>query len=830
MTTPARKTGPRAAEAAEAEAAEAESTATEFVGRAAELRRVDALLHASRLVTLVGPGGVGKTRLALRGAERADPWFTDGACLVELSALRDPKLLPRTVAACLGLPGEPAVAPLDAVIAALGDRHLLLILDTCEHLIDACALLAEAVIAGTPSVSVLVTSREPLAVPGESCYTVPPFGPPGTAGLGAGDQAAGDWDARDLGGGPGAADAIELFARRASAGASGFQVTDANRADILRICRQLDGIPLAIELAAAELATLPLTELADRLEYRIEHRLEHRPGSRRGRRLELLTSGSPGADGRHRTLRDAIGWSYDLCAPAEQALWARLSVFAGSFDLAAAEEVCASSDLGRDRIFETILRLVDKSVLLHAGPPGGAAADGGQPMRLRMLGIVREFGAERLAASGAETAIRDRHLSRYRSMARHFREHLVGDGQLARFRQLRAEHGNLRAALEYALGPPDGQYERVRDGAQLAIALNGYWVAAGQMREGTYWLGRALDHLTAPSALRAWALTTRCYIGAIQRETERAIADGRESLRLAASLDDPLLTGRGYVNLCLPLAMSGQLEEAAQAGARARRLLTPLTDRVGLILLEAHLGNVAALAGDSEQAIGCYHRGLDLLGGNGMAHAGEGLLHGSLQVMAGFALFRRPGSETECARTLQLALVAKHELGERSGTAYVLEILGWLAARTGHHRRAAWLLGAADSLWKGLGTRFSGTDSLAGKHARVLADGRAALGPERFDSLFACGAGAPLDDMVAFAIADANEPGIGVAPIPLPAALTDREREIAFLVAGGMRADKIAQALFISGPAVRAHLDRVHAKLGVRAPAQLAEWFRADRA
>jgi predicted ATPase/DNA-binding CsgD family transcriptional regulator len=783
---------------------------TEFVGRVAELCRIEALLRENRLVTLVGPGGVGKTRLALRAAARAAADYPDGSCLVELSALRDPELLPHTVAGRLGLPEQSPGSQLDMVLARLSDRHSLLILDTCEHLIDACALFVEAIISGAPSVTVLVTSREPLAAGGESCYTVPPLGLPGLPGRGSGGHDAGDLD-----NGQGAADAIELFALRAAAAVPGFEVTDANRADVIRLCRQLDGIPLAIELAAVGLATLSPAELADRLERRPDYR------------LALLTSGRRGDNGRHRTLRNAIGWSYDLCTSAERALWARLSVFAGAFDLTAAEEVCASSDLSRDQIFDTILRLIDKSVLLHEEPGGGAVVDDDHPMRLRMLDTVREFGAEQLAASGAETAIRNRLIARYLSMARYFRDHLVEDGQLARFRQLRREHDNIRAALEYTLGAQPAQHERVQDGAELASALYGYWISAGLMLEGAYWLGRTLDRFTEPGTHRAWALTLRCCIRSIQGDTAGAIADGRESLRLAASLDDPLLTGRGYVNLCLPLAMSGQVDEAARVGEQARQLLTPHTDRVGLIMLEIHLGFLSYIVGQPDRVIECYHRGLALLGGSGLGDLGEAWLHGYLHVMAAFAFFQQPGRDGECARTLQRALVAKHELGEITGTAYALEVLGWVAARTGHHRRAAWLLGAADPLWERCGTRLSSTESLEELRKQLMAASRAALGEQPFDTLFASGARAPLEDMVALAITSAEEPGARTPAIPIAGTLTDREREIAFLAASGMRTDKIAESLFISRHAVADHLDRVHAKLGVSSARQLREWFKA---
>jgi predicted ATPase len=266
---------------------------TGFVGRYAELAQLDAMLAAARLVTVTGPGGVGKTRVTLRAAALAAGRFGDGAvCLVELSGLRDPELLPYTVAACLGLPQSDD--QLDAVLDYLHDRKLLLILDTCEHLLDACAMLADAVLQAAPGVTVLATSRQPLDVPGEHPYPVPPLPVPD----------------KDAPGGGRDGDAVELFAQRAAVALPGFAVTEDNRAQVVRLCRRLDGIPLAIELAAVRLRALPLAELADR----VESRFRVLDGDRR--------AGVP----RHQTLRTATEWSHDLCAPAEQVLWARREV------------------------------------------------------------------------------------------------------------------------------------------------------------------------------------------------------------------------------------------------------------------------------------------------------------------------------------------------------------------------------------------------------------------------------------------------------------------------------------------------------------------------
>jgi non-specific serine/threonine protein kinase len=382
---------------------------------------------------VTGPGGVGKSRLALRAAAAAAPGFADGVCLVELSALREPGLLVHTVAGALGLPEQSHGSHLDAVLADLSDRHLLLILDTCEHLIDACAMFAEAVVARAPRVTLLATSREPLDVSGENACPVAPLPVPGQPDE---DTVAGS--------------AVELFLERASTAVPGFTATFDDLPDVIRLCRRLDGMPLAIELAAVRLRALPLEELAGRLD----------------QRLPLLTSGQRG--GRHRTLRDAISWSHDLCTPAEQAMWARLSVFAGPFTMSAAEEVCADGhDAGQ--VMPTVIRLVDKSVIVRIEAAAGA---GGTPTQYRMLDTIREFGAERLDESGDAGGTRRRFVARYLAMASYFRDHFLDNDQLARMGELRREHANVRAALEYAFG--DGEDADQPDGIELATALSVY--------------------------------------------------------------------------------------------------------------------------------------------------------------------------------------------------------------------------------------------------------------------------------------------------------------------------------------------------------------------
>jgi predicted ATPase/DNA-binding CsgD family transcriptional regulator len=784
---------------------------SEFVGRAAELRHIDALLRDTRLVTLTGPGGVGKTRVALRAAAAAAPRYRDGACMVELSALRDPALLPHTIARKLDLSEHSRDSQRAALLAHLSHRHLLLILDTCEHLIDACAELAQEILVHAPSVTVLAASREPLDVDGETTFPVRPLPVTGVDGNGEEPPSFGMTDSARGGepaggaGTPAGGDAVELFARRAAAAVPGFAVTPENLADVITVCRRLDGIPLAIELAAVRLRTLPLPELAARL----------------GHRLPLLTGNDEASDGRHRTLRDAIGWSYDLCTDAERTLWARLSVFAGAFSVAAAQEVCAGAGLDVDDIFQTIIRLVDKSVLVGAEPPA-AGGDDGQTAWYRMLDTIHEFGADMLGASGEQGVIRTRFIGRYLARARYFAEHLTDADQLARFRELRREHHNLRAALQYTLdAEPDAEADkRHREGAELAIALYGYWHMSGLLREGRYWLAKVLDLFPGPSQERGWALACRCYLGAMQGTADEAVAEGTESIDIGNALGDQRLTGRGYAYLTLALAIAARYEEARSAAVRAERTLGALADRTGLAILDAHWAHLSHLAGDPNATLRYARRGLGRLDG-----AREWWASAWMYVISAMALYGQPGMEAETARAATRSLLAKHELGDMVGIAYCLEIHGWLAARAGRAARAAWLLGAADPLWRRAGGRLGGTAVLERVHTEAIAATRAALGDDQFDALFAGGGAAPLDEIAAFAVAEADVPGSQVPGIPQPHTLTDREWETAYLAGAGLSVEQIARQMFLPTPAVEDHLASAFGKLGISAADQLGPWL-----
>jgi predicted ATPase/DNA-binding CsgD family transcriptional regulator len=772
---------------------------TGFVGREAELARLSTLLADARLITVTGPAGVGKSRLALRAAATAAPGFADGACLVELSAVDEPRLLVAAVASALGLPARADGSRLDAVLAHLRDRRLLLILDTCEHLIDACAMLAEAIIARAPRVTLLATSREPLDVSGENACPVAPLPVPSqrearaiAATVIAGAVTAGTVTMGDVTAGT----AVDLFLQRAAAAVPGFTVTPGDLPDVIRLCRRLDGIPLAIELAAVRLRALPLAELASRLD----------------QDLALLTSGQRG--GRHKTLRDAIGWSHSLCTPAERTMWARLSVFAGPFTMSAAEEVCAD---GPDaaQVMPTVIRLVDKSVLVRIDPALDAV---GQPAQYLMLDTIREFGAEQLDRSGAAAGTRNRFVARYLALARHLRDHFLDDDQLARLRALGREHDNVTAAVACALGDDDAPGSP--DGTELACALSAYWRARGLAREGGYWLGRAARRAPPDSAARGLAELERGHFLTMQGDAAGALGAAAATLALAAALGDERLAAGAHLLRTGALAADGRLAAAVAAGAEAKRRLTALGDQLGLINLEIQLAYLALRNEDLEAALGHVERGLRQLG-----DSRERSLHADLYLLAALSLYLA-GRDIESTWAATRALQVKQETGDVRGIAFALEILGWLAARSGSHQRGAWLLGGADPLWEQAGGRLAAMPALERQHADALAGCDGALGGRRAD-LFARGARHPLAAMVDFARSEVADPAEAADPkIHRPGQLTAREREIASLVAAGLSNRQIATRLVISRRTVDAHLEHIFGKLGITSRVMLTIQLR----
>jgi non-specific serine/threonine protein kinase len=828
--------------------------ATSFVGRSAELAGITELLRTARMLTVTGVAGVGKTRTSVYAASQLAGQFPDGVWFADFGAVSDPGLVAGAVAAALGMPDE-GDANRDgsrdhpvrddarrqaALLSRLRDKKLLLILDTCEHLVDACAAFADTVLRSAAGVTLLATSRQPLDTPGEHAFPLFPL--------------------------PAEASAAELFAQRAAAVLPGFEVTAHNRADVVRLCRRLDGIPLAIELAAVRLRALPLTELASQLESGIR----------------TLTVSRRGTTPRHQTLRAAVDWSYQLCTAAEQALWQRLSVFDGTFDVAAAERVCAGGPLPGEQVLHALVGLVDKSVLLR---------EGAATPRYWLPAALREFGADQLAEAGEQEHFLRRLAVQSLALAREFDEQfcngsadgaepaLAGTGGRAGFgretdddlaavfRRLHGDYTNVRAALGYALGPqelPDAVpghpstvpgyastvpghsstslADRWRLGADLAVRLSCYWQVSGQLDEGRRWLDRVVARFPEPAPERGRALGARGQLAAFQGDLDAALADIRESVRLAEASGpggEPAVA-RGYLRLNLVLILTGRHQEALAAGETARQRLTGCAHWAGLLGLEAQLALLHQLTGNVDEALACCERGLARLREAAPAEpVREAWVGGYLRLIGGLALFRRPGSERECGSALRTALTAWHRLGDVMGTAYAVEALGWLAAQREQFERAAWLLGAADQLWSRTGRRLSGIALMEECRQQAARATRRSLGERRYAAAYAHGGALSLDAVVRDAVDETGEPAAWragylvsqdeAAPGSAGGAglLTRREQEIAELVASGLSNREIAARLFISKRTVDAHVDHIFSKLEISSRVQLTVLLQA---
>jgi non-specific serine/threonine protein kinase len=741
---------------------------TRFIGRCKDLEQVRDALGRYRLVTLRGVGGVGKTRLALQVAAAARRSFEDGVWLVELSALRNTELLARTVAAALGVPDQGAGDPLDLLADYLADRHLLLILDTCEHLVDGCALLSEVLLRAAPRLRILATSREPLDVMGEQALLVSPLQTP-----------ADDTDTDT--------DAVRLFLDRAEAMVPGFTLNPANERAVARLCVRLDGIPLALELAAVRLRTMSMDQVVARVDDRFRF---------------LGTARS--SENRHQTLRAAIDWSHELCTEQEQRLWARLSVFPGDFDLEAAESIC-------DADVDVLGRLVDKSIVL-------CEQDG---YRYRLLDTLREYGAEQLEES---EGLGRRHAGYYLQLAGQARG--FGPDQARWLARLQQETHNLRVAMDWFYSTAGEQ----DNGLRLTVLLRPYWLIRGQFTEGRRWhaLALALDRRTVDGA---WA----CYGAAVLAIQQGDFAAASPLLDRAAQLNEQGLTEQGLTEQGLTERGLADEHLAAQVLIGRGMALFHSGDLAGGIAwfeqalaalktvgyaepfaLSAfpRLAIACFLSGELDRAISLCEEALRLAG-----ELGDGWNQGSALWARGATRWASGQTELGIADALA-SLQVKEELGDLHSITQSIDLLAVCLATKGEFVRAAELSGAGDALWDMLGT-----PAQAGPHyaeaRRVGADlCRAGLGEEQFEAAYRRGKGMSVAKSVALARGETG------APEPAAAnPLTKRELEIAGLVAQGLGNREIAERLVLSKRTIDAHLEHIFAKLGFSSRVHLAAWF-----
>ncbi len=774
---------------------------TSFVGREREALEVKRLLTMTRLLTLTGAGGSGKTRLALRVAKDLAGTYPEGAWLVELAPLSGPELVPQTVAQALDVREQPGRPLVETLKDALRARKMLLVVDNCEHLIEAVVRLVDALLLSCPGLRVLATSREALNAAGEVSWVVPSLSVP--------DSRQQVSTAEELEG----YESVRLFVERARQRDPSFTLTLRNGTAVARICRQLDGIPLAIELAAARMGVLAVEQIAERLEDSLK-----------------LLSGGRTVEPRQQTLRATLDWSHKLLSEAERALFRRLSVFAGGWSLEAVEEVCLGEGIEEDDVLDLLSELVEKSLVVAEASPGEEA------LRYRMLEPVRQYAQERLQESGKAERVRERHAEYYLALAEgeEADPELLGGRPVAWLKRMETEHGNLRAALNWLLdedAEPEGG--RAEPGLRLAVALYWFWHTQDHQIEGRRFLERAVSGRSNPTATRwrARALNGAAWIALFQGDYGASKTLVEEGLALYRELGDKEgiasgLTDLGYVAVLGErgdIPMPAVLEELRGLKPRVKNQHT----LAHLLVLE---GIIAISRGDVERSVTLHKESLELFREIGdtpginacLSHLGllawiQADYEGALSLL-GESL--REAWETDYKANIQVCLYG----------------LAGVAACREQPVRAARLWGAAEGIEEAYGVHITPITLSLTNYEGHLTIARSQLGEEEaFAAAWAEGKAMTPEQAIEYALSKGEEreppptlvaaPEQQEAPVDEPIErLTAREREVALLVGRGLTNRRIASELAISERTVENHVGKILKKLGFASRARIATW------
>jgi predicted ATPase len=718
---------------------------TSFIGREREIAEVKTLIGAARLVTLTGSGGAGKTRLALQVAAELAEDYPDGVWLAEFAPVGDPALVPQTVASALSVAEQPGREMAATLVDALRPRSVLLVLDNCEHLLAACADLAATLLRACPHLRLLATSREALGIQGETLWGVPPLSLP---------------DARRL---PPAKDlvryeAARLFVDRAVATAPGFTVTGENAPAVAEVCQRLDGLPLALELAAARVKALTAEQIADRLDDR----------------FRLLTGGSRTVLPRQQTLRAAMDWSYDLLSEQERAVLQRLSVFAGGWTLEAAEDVCAGDLVEKEQVIDLLTQLVDKSLV--------TAETHGRNAWYRMLETVRQYGRIRLEEAGETARIRSRHLDWYLALAEQARPNFLRRGGPGWLQRLDAERDNLRAALAWSVeANPEA-------GLRLWNAIRFYWLS--RLKEGRAWLARLLERSGAVAALvRVKSLLDLGFAAWNQGDLRQATVLAEEALGLSRELGDKWCTGQSLYCLALIEKTAGHYDRAARLFKESATPYQEAGDAESAASTLRQRGHIAELVGDYllattllEQALAFFREVGSIRGMANSLHAlGEtkrrqgdvkqalSLLEQSVTLCRELALadpfvfaaigfgnaLRASGDYVRASNVYKDSLTQASENGMKRAVLECVRGVGYVSAFQNRPVQAARLLAAVEALMEGMDFVLCPEEA---DHDRALASLRAALGDVAFRAAWAEGRAMTLEQVVEHARDAGAEP------------------------------------------------------------------------
>jgi len=777
-----------------------------FIGRAQETAELGLLLNATRVLTLTGAGGCGKTRLALRLASDSLGRFEDGAWWIELAALDDPTLLPQAVLQALGLPKLPGRAPIALLTDYFQSKHSLLILDNCEHVIDACARLVSHLLQTCPQLSMIITSREALNIDGEVVWIVPSLQVPAHQFL------SGLSDLHQF-------DAVQLFIARAAAVASDFRLTEQNAPVVARICRRLDGIPLAIELAAARVRVLDIEQIAERLDDA----------------MQLLTEGKRAAPQRHQTLRAAIDWSYELLSRREQALFRRLSVFVGGWTLKAAEVICAGDSIGADDILDLLAHLVHKSLVIKRDQEGEA--------RYRFLEPIRQYARDKLLEADEVALLRDRHLLYFHDWAQATEPNLHTPEQLTQLANLDRELDNIRAALRWAL-----ETQPVM-ALQIVSALTMFWNIRGYTTEGRRWGSQALKQTVkdlAPGVLsaRARALSAVAFLTMTQGDYQTASELVAQAITMLRAQNDNLGLARALFVQSIASSFLGQsalsrssAEESFIIGSELDDAFT-LSNALGIMAgAMFRLGETAIARHFMEEALANSWRlgspvALSLsLWTTSMAALSQGNLKVARQYMEeSFALIRQIGDKhrinmiasnladilrqmdnlDEAEKLYVEAIHGWRDYGQPGGIARCLECLAFIAISERRDIQAARWLGAAEAIREGSHAEMIPTEQQ--EYQREMAILRGRINQNDFSGLWAEGRALTMQQV----IAEVEQlPPTRKAKTHIPNALTPRELDVLRLLVQGLSDTQIAEKLVVSRRTVTTHLTTIYRKLGV---------------
>ncbi|MBO2453239.1 ATPase [Actinomadura barringtoniae] len=681
-----------------------------------ELRR---LCRPGSMVTVTGVGGVGKTRVALEAARESREDFPDGVWVVDLSALRDAELVGHAIARTLRVVDQTARPQLDVLADHLAGRRLLLVLDTCEHLREASAGVAEVLLAAAPGLCVLATSRQALGLGAEHVLPLAPLA------MTDPEVMPVDTSVRPP--------AFALFEQRAATVMGGLDLTPRNWRTVARLCRRLEGLPLALELAAGQLRHLSLDDLFDRLDDRFQVLVDE----------DLATS--PADASRHDALRTTVGWSHELCTQEERLLWARLSVFAGDFDQKTAEHICCDDVLPSDRVPATLVSLTDKSILTRV--------DNGSGVRYRLLDTLRQYGAEWLRELGEQDDLRRRHRDWFVRLVEEHERAWFGAGQAEIFQRMRGVHADLSAALEYSLTAPG----EVRAGLHMAATMYFYWLGCGFLNEGRCWLDRALALDSAPTRERAAALWVNGYIAIKQGDTGRAAALLEASQAQAQRTGDRVALANAIHRLgCVSLVTDDHARAAvlfkdalARYDALGELNTTVIMARVEFAMTNAFQGDLpyAVELCEGVRAICEEH--------------GEGWVKAYALYVLAFAAWTR-GQAEEAITLARESLTLSRTFHDLVCAVLAVELLALFQASGGRPEDASTLQGAAKGVWRTVGLPLFGSAFFNAPHEQGEALARQSLGEAAYERYFEDGTHLDLDQAVAFAMGESG----GRLPFP----------------------------------------------------------------